>query len=998
MRIWSIRALTLTLVGTAFVPFAFGQRTLIGPPPVGGNVVTKPSRIQKFNPRPYTVLVAYKSATDSKVAAIEKQLGIYEDKTCRSPYFKRYFISHAAQLNGVTVDSAIRFLQAQSVVRLAEPDMPVFPDQVNDPSYGVQWGLHNTGQSGGTVDADVDAPEAWALIPSMTNVMVAVLDDAIEINHADLAANIAVHTGEIASNGIDDDGNGFIDDVKGWDFVDGDNNPTPPTTSSSHGTHVAGLLAEVSNNATGAASASRNVKILPVRFYDGQSGWMSDLILGIDYSRQRGVKAVSISYNLDGWTQLLADAFVRLKNADIVAMCSAGNNSQQNPARLGMLSQAPNICFVASSNRFDQLSSFSNYGLQVAVTAPGEDVYATLPFGTYGNNSGTSMSTPFAAGILGTIRSLYPSMTYSQAISRLTLTSDRKPQFTGKLTAGRVNMLNAIESDTLGPSTPGTPTLLRRSTGTYLVTFTASGDDGLAGAASAYDVRYSTAPINAGNFASATPISFQTPTATGGTLLKTSIGGLSPNTSYYVAIRAMDNVGNESGIASIGPVSTLPAPLFEQMEGVSSPFTGTSTWARTSSAASSPTQSWTDSPAGNYVDNANNTLTYTGSVNVTQPMNLAYRMRYDLESGYDFLAVDISTNGGSTWTQASSVTGTSGGNFTGFSVPLNGYVGQTIKFRFHLTTDTSITRDGVYIDDVAVVPLVTTFSDNVEGANQFSGAGSTWVVSTEMASSPTRAWNDGPGVNYGNNTNQMLNGITNLDAEASGSPLVSFKANVNTESGYDFLNVRSSVDGGATWATRASYTGNSGGFVSLSSPLGVLGTARVGFQLTSDGSDVASGIAVDDIAIVGEPWVQTLAGNVNLNGFAGTKGFTVKLQTGATVHETHNVSMTGVNGSFSVNTSLFGVYDVVIEGPSFLRRVIPGVNITALTNVTTALVNGNINGDGFIGTADYNALRAVWGLTSSSSGWNPNADLDGNGFIGTGDYNILRANWGAVGN
>ncbi|HLO99503.1 MAG TPA: S8 family serine peptidase, partial [Fimbriimonas sp.] len=401
MRNWSIRALTLALVGTAVVPLAFGQRAIVGPPSQGGNMVNKPNRMQKMQPRPYTVLVAYKAATESNIAAIEKQLGIYEDKTCRSPYFKRYFISQAAQLRGVTVDSAIRFLQSQSSVRLAEPDMPVFPDQVNDPNYGVQWGLNNTGQSGGTVDADVDAPEAWALIPNMTNVMVAVLDDAIEINHADLFSNIAVNTGETGSNGIDDDGNGFVDDVRGWDFVGGDNDPSPPTTSSSHGTHVAGLLAQVSNNAIGGASASRNVKILPVRFYDGQSGWMSDLILGIDYSRLRGVKAVSISYNLDGWTQLLADAFVRLKNADIVAMCSAGNNAQQNPARLGMLAQAPNICFVASSNRFDQLSSFSNYGLQVPVTAPGEDVYSTLPFGTYGNNSGTSMATPFAAGVLG---------------------------------------------------------------------------------------------------------------------------------------------------------------------------------------------------------------------------------------------------------------------------------------------------------------------------------------------------------------------------------------------------------------------------------------------------------------------------------------------------------------------------------------------------------------------------------------------------------------------
>lgn len=987
----------LALIGTTFASGAFAQKSIIGPPDPGGKSLVKPNRRAKMTPRPFTVLVAYKAGAEAKIADIEKQIGIYEDKTCKSVYFKRYFISQAAQLRGVTIDSAIAFLKQQSSVRLAEPDMPVFPDQVNDPSYGVQWGLHNTGQSGGTVDADVDAPEAWALIPSVANVTVAVLDDAIEINHVDLSANIAINTGEIAANGIDDDGNGFIDDVKGWDFVGNDNDPSPPSTDSSHGTHVAGLLAEVSNNAIGAASASRNVKILPVRFYNGQSTWISDLILGIDYARGRGVKAVSISYNLDGWTQLLADAFVRLRNADIVAMLSAGNNGQQDPARLAMLAQANNICFVAASNRFDQISSFSNYGLQVAITAPGEDVYSTLPFGTYGNNSGTSMSTPFAAGILGTIRALYPSMTYAQAISRLSLTSDRKPQFTGRLGYGRVNMLNAIENDTVAPSTPGTPTLLRRSTGTYLISFAASGDDGLAGAASAYDVRFSTSPINAGNFASAKTIAFQTPTATGGTPLKTSVGGLNPGTPYYVAIKAMDNVGNESGIVTLGPISTLAAPVFETMEGVSSPFTGTGTWARTSSVSNSPTQSWADSPSGNYGNNANSTLTYNGTINVASPMNLNFKMRYDLESGYDFVIVDISTNGGGTWTPVASTTGTSGGTFNSFSVPLNAYVGQNVKFRFRLTSDVSVAADGAYIDDVSVVPLVSSFNDNVEGANQFSGAGSTWVVSTESAASPTKAWNDSPGANYGNNASQALNGITNIDAEATGSPMMTFNANVNTEEGYDFLSARTSSDGGATWATRGSYTGNSGGFVNLSAPLGVLGTIRLGFLLTSDVTVVATGAVVDDIGVVGEPWVQSLTGNVNLNGFTGTKNFTVKIQTGATVHETFNVPMTGVNGTFTVNSNLFGNYSVVIEGPGFLRRVVPNVNITALTTFSTALINGNINGDGFIGTADYNALRAAWGATSSSGNWNANADLDGNGFIGTGDYNILRANWGAVG-
>lgn len=980
---------------------AFGllnaQSRFVGPP-TPDNQIPKPQRNQKLEPRPYTVLVAYHSfATSRSIAAIERQVGIYEDRTIHSPYFKRYFIGQDAQILGVTVDKAIAFLKSKPEVRIAEKDMPVTPDQVNDPQYSSQWGLNNTGQTGGTADADVDAPEAWPLIPSLSPVTVAILDDGIEVNHPDLAANVLVNAGEIAGDGIDNDGNGYIDDVKGWDFADGDNDPTPPSTASSHGTHVAGIAAAVSNNAVGVASASRNVKLLAVRFYRGQSTWISDLILGIDYARIRGAKAVNISYNLDGWTQLLVDAFNRLATADGVAMLSAGNNSQQDPPRLAMLNLAPNLCFVASTDHNDNLSSFSNYGAEVQIAAPGENILSTVPFGSYDTYSGTSMATPFAAGILGSIRAIFPGMNYSQSIIRLAATSDHKASLVGKVKYGRVNLANAIQNDTVAPSPVSGLTLLRRSSGTLLVQFTSSGDDGTTGAANFYDVRYSNSPINAGNFASAKPNLFTTATPAAGNPVKTSIGGLVPGGTYYVAVKAIDDVGNESAISSAGPFTLLPPVVYESMDGATSPFTGTGTWARTLSASNSGTQSWTDSPGGDYANSANSTLTYNNPISVTTAMSATYLMRYDLESGYDFLAFEISTDGGSTWNPLGTTTGSSGGAFKSFSVPLSNYIGQTVRLRFHMTSDSSVTADGVYIDDFAVQALTTTFIDNVEGAANFSGTGSTWVVSTESAASPTHAWNDGPGASYANNTNQLLKGTVNLDAEACGTPIVSFKGLINSEAGYDFLSVVTSTDGGTSWVPRASYSGLNTVFNSYSVPLGVLGTVRLGFQFTSDSSVVANGVAIDDISIVGEPWVQNLAGSVGLNGFGGTKNFSVKIRSGVTVLQTNSVPMTGLTGSFQFDTNLYGPYDVAIEGPSFLRRVVAGVNITAFTNISTSLINGDINGDNVIGTQDFNALRAAWGAVPSSSNWNANADLNGDGVVGVADFNILRGNWGAIG-
>ena len=979
----------LLLCGFSLGQGFMGPKTTLSP--------KKPSRIQKLLPRPYTVLVAFRDGTSvSTVSMTARRLGLYEDRTISSPYFKRFFISQNAQLQGMTSDRAIAMLRQMSWVRVAELDMPVSPDQVNDPQYSSQWGLHNTGQTGGTPGADVHAPEAWPFIPILTPVIVAILDDGIEIAHPDLAANIAVNAGEIPGDGIDNDGNGYVDDVKGWDFADGDNDPSPPSTSSSHGTHVAGIAAAVSNNALGIASASRNVTILPIRFYRGQSTWMSDLILACDYARIRGAKVVNISYNLDGWTQLLVDAFNRLAGIDSVVMLSAGNNGAANPPRLAMLSLATNLCFVASTDHNDNLSSFSNYGSQVQIAAPGENIVSTVPFGNYATMSGTSMSTPFAAGIMGSIRAIFPGMTAVQSISRLGLTSDKKASLIGKVKYGRVNLANAIQNDTLAPAPVSNLIILRRSTGTFLAQFDASGDDGLTGAASYYDVRTSTAPITGANFNSATPNNFQTNLPSAGNPVKTSISRIIPGGSYYVAVKALDDVGNESPVVSAGPFSLLPPLVYDNMDGAPG-FTGTGTWALTSAVSNSGAQSWTDSPGGNYANNTNSTLTYNNPIVVSWPMTATFMMRYDLESGYDFLSLEASTDGGATWTAVNTTTGQSGPVFQAFSVPLTSFVGQTVRLRFHMTSDSSVTGDGVYIDDFALQSLATSFFDDVEGAANFSGAGSTWVISTESSASPTHAWNDSPGVSYANSTDQWLKGTVNLDAEAVGSPAVVFKGLINTEAGFDFLTVHTSSDSGVTWTPRGAFSGMNTVFNTYSVPMGILGSTRLAFELSSDLTNVGNGVSLDDISVVGEPWLQQLSGTVGLNGFAGTKNFTVKQQSGAVVLQTNTVSMTGLTGSFQFLTSLFGSNDLVIEGPSYLRRVIPAVNITAFATVSTTLINGDINGDNIIGIGDFNALRAAWGALPTNSNWNANADLDGNGVIGIGDFNILRSNWGAIG-
>src|SRR5262249_48878129 len=151
-------------------------------------------------------------------------------------------------------------------------------------SFSSLWGLHNTGQTGGTPDADIDAPEAWDVTTGSSSVVVAVIDTGVDYTHPDLAANIWTNAGEVPGNGVDDDHNGYVDDVHGYDFV---NNDGDPMDDHFHGTHVAGTIGAVGNNGTGVAGINWNVKIMALKFLDGNGGgYASDAIRAVNYAVQ----------------------------------------------------------------------------------------------------------------------------------------------------------------------------------------------------------------------------------------------------------------------------------------------------------------------------------------------------------------------------------------------------------------------------------------------------------------------------------------------------------------------------------------------------------------------------------------------------------------------------------------------------------------------------------------------------------------------------------------
>ena len=266
---------------------------------------------------------------------------------------------------GVTVADALGVLTTLDGVMYAQPDYSVSLGEAllpNDLGFSSMWGLHNTGQSGGTPDADIDAPEAWGVTTGSSSVIVAVIDSGVDYTHPDLAANIWINPGEIAGDGIDNDSNGFVDDVRGWDFLNNDNDPMD---DNDHGTHIAGTIAAVGNNAIGMTGVAWGVKIMPIKI-SGPSG-TSDLFMamqGLEYAVSMGATVSNNSYVTTSTSSAFRDAITAAGQKGHVFVAAAGNEGSDNdvtPKNPGSFTM-DNIITVAATDHNDVRPSWSNYG------------------------------------------------------------------------------------------------------------------------------------------------------------------------------------------------------------------------------------------------------------------------------------------------------------------------------------------------------------------------------------------------------------------------------------------------------------------------------------------------------------------------------------------------------------------------------------------------------------------------------------------------------------
>jgi len=338
------------------------------------------------------------------------------------------------QLDKISISAALAALSANPDVAFVEPDYIARPALVpDDELLHSQWGL-----------AAIQAGTAWDVVTGTATTVIAIVDSGIDMDHIEFAERLWVNPGEIPDNGLDDDGNGFVDDVHGWDFVYGTNNPID---ENGHGTEVSGVAAATANNGVGIAGMCWGCRIMTVKVMQpsGIANY-SDVAAGIVYAADKGAQVINLS--LGGYSDsAILRAAVEAASKKAVIIGGAGNDGVSTPFYPAAY---PSVLAVAGTTASNTKSDFSNYGSWVDVAAPGDDVLTTFAGGDWGGTSGTSLSASFVSGLAGLLHGLHPEWSPQLIHSHIVKTADNltpsDPAFGSQMGAGLINTAAAMEA------------------------------------------------------------------------------------------------------------------------------------------------------------------------------------------------------------------------------------------------------------------------------------------------------------------------------------------------------------------------------------------------------------------------------------------------------------------------------------------------------------------------------------------------------------------------
>jgi len=421
-----------------------------------------------------------------------------------------------------------------------------------------QWALHSSTHPEG----DINAPESWDITTGTRQIVVAVIDTGIDFTHPDLAANLWQNPAEIPGNSMDDDGNGYIDDVMGWDF---NNNSPYPLDPLGHGTHVSGIIGGVGNNGIGIAGVCWNTNILSLKVFDQSETPIEVILEAFDYllGLEQTVPIINASWGGRTYSEPLKDAIEACRDKGMLFFCAAGNekmNNSENPVYPANFNLS-NIVSVGATDVFGNLWVNSDYGPSVSICAPGASVYSTLPAPLlYGRSYGTSMASPHVAGAASLLLSKHPGLSLTEVRNHIIGSAEPSVSLKDRsLSQGLLHLPGLFCDDAGSPSTISDLTVTEAGLTTATLTFSLPYDDNPGEPVKVVELRCSRSPLDEVSWWEADPIPVIIERGSPGELRTVLAKYLVPDSLYYFAARSLDECGNQSPLSNIPWAKTIPA-------------------------------------------------------------------------------------------------------------------------------------------------------------------------------------------------------------------------------------------------------------------------------------------------------------------------------------------------------------------------------------------------------------------------------------------------------